>query len=718
MKTAYPQTQNPCSIRLYSNIPFDNTYQNHSLISRLFTYNNVAIYTGNDATLQCTPKERFIDRKKRLVNEKYYPRYDLTGEFNFNFKNGLIGSVTLNLTPAQTNANYMRLTCGSDVYYYFITGIEQVNFETYNLSLELDVLMTYQDEFLEGVRNNPVFTQRKHCHRYNENNYPHCADFKANEESFAGNKPNIFESKHDTKLKGEMGKLDGIWWLYVCIDGDDSIDTGLYNYGKIKTPLTMICCPLTNVTFAGTQEGVPFSMTLSATDSWIKTLVGNGKAHGCKISPYPPFMDNDATVTLDAYGNPTINSPHIKFHSSTRVDYYDFNNQQLNQYKYLLYINSDNGWSDITQNCIIVKYQDFVYDLDDIELDFENVEDIDINSLRVPDARLLFEPFKKYVLTAPYGSEYTIFPELVFSNLSVDEFVIKPVTSTTCYIGDNTINTYFKEIESVSNNTVYANNQFTNVGLSASMNYIVPVGTNALDVFNATQAQSFYTSKVASGITSGLTIAGGVGSIALGIVGAVGSMGMSAPASAGLIAGGATAIGSGVASAVNVAKSTNAKIEDLNNTPDSVNSVGSTVFSDFAKAGYPMPYIITYTSSTSVLKSADDLFYQYGYAVSRECHFNTELKYNNDNDFSTDDNIFGRTIFNFIQTNEDITNKINSDIPLLVKQKLSNIFKNGITLWTFFGVSGLWDNTFSVTTITLPDKWFLKCDFNNTEYKQ
>ena len=80
-----------------------------------------------------------------------------------------------------------------------------------------------------------------------------------------------------------------------------------------------------------------------------------------------------------------------------------------------------------------------------------------------------------------------------------------------------------------------------------------------------------------------------------------------------------------------------------------------------------------------------------------------------------DNNLFGRTIFNYIQINEDITNKINADIPLIVKQKLSTIFNQGITIWNFFGFDGLWNDDDPSSTYYV-DKWFMKHTLDNTEY--
>ena len=63
MKTAYPRFRSPVDITLYSNIPFDNTYSHHSLISNLFKYGGTNIFTGSGLPkLAC---ERFIDRRER-----------------------------------------------------------------------------------------------------------------------------------------------------------------------------------------------------------------------------------------------------------------------------------------------------------------------------------------------------------------------------------------------------------------------------------------------------------------------------------------------------------------------------------------------------------------------------------------------------------------------------------------------------------------------------
>ena len=709
MKTAFPNLRNPVQITLYSNIPFDNTYSNHSIISRLFKDDGDNIYSASDDTYGL-PKERFINRKD-LYGSNYYPQYIMSGEFNFNYVNGLVTSVTLELTPAQTNANYMKVKCGNDIYYFFINSINQINYETYVLSLELDVLMTYQDEFLAGIRYTPVSTKRKHCHRFNREGYPHCADFKNNEESFAGVKPSIVKHNDSAlgfEFKGNMKKLQGIDWLYFCYETDTPNDVSFSNLFGTTLPFCMMCIPMTQLRFVPSGTG---EASLELTPSYISQLISDGKVHGCKISPYPPFNDPDIQVTQNGAWT-EIRSVHLTgSHISTTTQSWTYNTDF--SYLTLTQRPDQSDSNKIYRHAWHISRQSFsTYEYEPINI-IDNYHHYNLNSYtnRILDPKLLFSPFRKYVLSAQYSEGSEIYPELLFADYVVDGDLVIFETSATSYIGDNNLITYIKPITDNNNNIAYDYYRELNIGLSSSLNYSIPAGTNALDVFNSTQAQSYYQSKIASGITSGLTIAGGVGTTIAGV--ALTATGGGAGIGAGLIAGGLSATAGGIASAVNNAKSVNAKIEDLRNTPDSVNVVGSNYVSDKARVGVNMPYLIVYECSNSIKESANEFFYNYGYAVSRDCYFNTELTYLGDD--ALDNNLFGRDIFNYVQTNEDITNKINADIPLIVKQKISKVFQQGITLWTFFRNPTLWKTT-SVTSTNNPDRWFMQHELENAEF--
>lgn len=733
MKTAYPQTQTTCSIRLYSNIPFDNTYKHHALLSNLFTYNNIPLC---DLENEGSVIEQFLNRRdySKDLYPYYYPRYDLTGEFNFNFTNGLLGSVVLELTAEQTNANYLRLTCGTDVYYYFITSITQVNADTYTLALELDVLMTYQDEFLSGMKDVPVFTARKHAHRYSNNGLIyHCADYKNGESIFAGVKPNIVLTHKDlSHSNSEMNKLYGINWLYVCIDAKTSEEFSkplLYEMKKHKFPIYMMAIPLNvnKLTYKKSDGTCELSYTRTEIESAIKLLVGDNLIHGCKISPYPPFtLDNNTNATIQLVGDRelTISCDDVDVVSETyqsKQYKMDIGESELYYCKTLQDI--DNTWKKaLTYGFAIVsvenngshkhnklKYSDF---------NLTNASKPSVIDARYDDPKLKFAPFRKYYLNSQYATQgYEFYLELYCSyyGWNTDNDIIGFTTYTTAYIGDNNI---YTEINEVSGETIFAHYKYEKLGLACSINYNMPCGENALDVFNTTQQQSFYTSKVASGITSGLQIAGGVASIVIGSGITGGSGGTLAPAGMAMIAGGFAGIASGTAGVATTIKSSISKIEDLKNTADSINISGSSFISDLNTLGstFGLPYITIYDCDLLTKRNANDFFYQYGYETARECYFNTELYFNNTGG-AIDNNLFGRTIFNYIQINEDITNKINANIPLIIKQKLSSIFNNGITLWSFFKFKQLWKpyETDVPSSTYYLDRWLFKHTLDNSE---
>lgn len=739
MKTAFPQFRTPVDIRLYKNIPFDNTYANHCLLSQEFNYNGSPIGLDDRDLPTGGLKEMFINRRNWELTPApyYYRRYDISGDFNFNYANGLITSVVLELTPEQTNANYMRVKnplqgLSGGVYYYFITGITQVNYDTYKLSLELDVLMTYQDEFLKGMKNVPVFTERKHCHRYADNGLtPMCADLKTGEDIFAGVKPSIISDMETLEYaNGGVAKIKDVVWLYICSDGEVGSDGNrdfLSSFDGIQYPFSMLALPInvgslvikapdnsTLVTF--TQDDIKTCI--------VKHLIGSGAMHGAKLSYMPPFASPTASSITYSGGTLTLKASAVTTQWGSLPNY-DLVTIGRNNFVVCVSPAGLHGdfFMSTTLGCMVIssfttKFYGYS-SVDILNYGFDNTTSPTPLLDRYTDPKLLFEPFRKYVLCSPYNSDgWEFYPELLFSEyaLSSSYGMFKFATMFTPYIEDNNYYTTLEPSYIDGTNYAYENYKYAKVGATSNTNYRMPIGTNALDVFNATQAQSFYTSKVASGISAGLTIAGGAGSIALGVAGLAGSLGLSAPASIGLVAGGITGVAHGITGTATAIKSTTAKIEDLKNTPDSVNLGGSNFISDNAIMGSKdkVPFVMIYDTSSVIKQKANDFFYNYGYQVARECYFNTDLHYTATNK-TTDDDLFGRTIFNYIKLQEDITNKINIDMPIIIKQKLSKIFNDGITLWSFFGMAELWYGNSVYDAQYNIDKWFMKCKLDNTE---
>lgn len=735
MKTAYPNTTQPVSITLYSNIPFDNTYKNHSFISSYFKKQS----GGSQPKIFPNGEQSNFLNRKNSTGAYIYKRWTFTDTFNFDFKNGLNATITLELLNEQTNANYLMVVCGTQKWFYFITSIMQSNIDTYTLQLELDVLMTYGDDFLEGVKDVPVFAKRKHCKRYSGLlMFSH--DYKNGESAYEGVKPNLLT--HVYPLENEYREypygddyssiFSDVLWAYITTDLVDSsvlgVDALQYRINECANPFSVLCIPINyTLNIRVHYEGTEYRSYSIGGRRFISKLVSQEHFKSAKILPFPPFhrLAQGITVSKSGYSI-TINGEHS--------DNLFINNEQgygaitlTSSYggKYYLRFGNNLGLNNnenaLLENAFVVceQYQMYYNYKPVSPYDLFKPNDMSILSSKVQDPKLKLKPFTKYCISSSGSEESEFYVELLvsYTPLSLGQQGLHFASLTTAYCGDYTIYTYLTPPASMST-YAFNNYKWGKVGLSQSTNYTLPVGTNALDVFKNTQYETFYQSKVASGITSGLTIAGGVASIGLGIAGAVGSMGMSTPASVGLIAGGATAIASGTAGISNTIKSANAKIEDLKNTPDSINLSGSSYAHDISMLiNGLLPYINVYECSPVIMNGANEYFYSYGYEIARPCYFNQLVDGSQSSSQYYDDNdLFTRTIFNYIQLNEDITNKINADIPLIIKQKISSIFNQGITLWTFFGFSSLNSNTNETTTYSL-DKWLYKNSLENKEYQ-
>lgn len=731
MKSAYPNLNQPVTITLYANVPFDNKYTDHSFISDRFLKISVPLGIATKIS-QYAKQENFLNRKN--VSGNYvYPRWTLTDTFNFDFKNGLVGTLYLELTPEQTNSNFLKVTCGDDEYYYFITSITQQNYGTFLLNLELDVIMTYGDELLDGLEYRDVFTKRKHCKRYSKNSFAFSPDYKNGDTAFSGNKPNIIERVDNCSLSVDYENttiFNDILWLYATCDiyGTDND----YNIRGVKTDVVVVCYPINkNITLRlnyGTADNPSWKSYQFYMLDPIDKFIEKGHFKSARISPYPPFnkLPDDFSVYESGgivYIEGMADEPFIEITQSGSDIHGTF---RTNDY-WLRFGNDREHDSDLkgtlSNSFIIHEQNNCEYSYDEIfAYDFTQ-DDEPITAVRVKDPKLMFRPFKKYCITSASGEEQEFYPELLcslspFRNNDNQALYLKTITSA--YSGDYTTFTYISPI-TLSNSVVgYANYKITKTGLATTMNYTYPVGTNALEVFKSTQSETYYQSKIASGITSGLTMIGGAVMTAGGIVISAGSGGTFSPMGFGMISGGMSALSGGTASLANTIKSTTAKIEDLKNTPDSINVSGSSFAHDVAMSINNLkPVIVTYNSAPVVIQSADDLFYTKGYEVARECEFNL-MVYNANTQDGIDITLFNRTIFNYIELQDDITNKIRSNIPLVVKQKLSSIFNNGITLWTFFGFRSLYPSTSVIPNEPSSydlDLWLFKNRLENKEYK-
>lgn len=679
-----PTSTRPATITLYRGVPFDNKYKEHTLISTKFTYQDREVSYN---------KNNFLDLKIGDSDEYYYPRTTKEGIYNFQYGNGLVTAITLELDENEINSNYMRVSVRGALptrtinYYYFITGLTQKNETTYLLNLELDIIQTFGEEFLENMKDKPVFTERKHCTRVLPNGRPHCADLSKNEAQFSGVKANHIESvKHlrpqifdETEMY--MKQLN---WVYIILkEPSSSASATAINYSytenKVRYPYIIKCFPLCTTWKIVDSTGTPIHYSGGGLGYDIAYMLrfycSNENAVKITISPYPPFksagniqetyndVDDELTWKLLDYTLPTQHLP------DEDVEYVIDN---ITTFRFEYFPSSPNVWADGVT--LKVGYGGVIY-FDEINL-FEGKEpqepDIEHDNLIRCEPKLLLPPFRKYFLESYSTQGAEFFPQLRFNrnwdiapDLAWKMYQPKAVVSSAD--GNFVFTTMQEQINPFEAKS----------GDGGNLNYLLPTGATAYEHFMNTANAEYTQSKVVSAITNMAKIGAGVGALALS------STGVGAVAGVAGIVSGAIGIGNDITSYV-------AKMEDLKNTANTFNLSGSSFSRDYAMAEASLrenlyPYVITYITDNVVIEMAENYFYEYGYEVNRDCYFNTQL-YRGAVQPLIDSNIFNRTNFNYVKIKDDITMKcVGSNLPLIVAKKFNEILNNGIKLWTFFG---------------------------------
>lgn len=692
----FPVAERVANIVLFRNIPFNNKYEHHPFISNKFTYKGATKHSGGSMY-------SFLYAKKSN-NEYYFDRLVLDTGFNFNYGNGLVTSVVLEVPHQFTDANYMSvIPIGTTrPYYFFITNVvistasytDNTSKITCTMTLELDVLATYQNDILDGFTGN-VRTERKHCQRYaidnNVNLTPYCIDFSLSEPALSNCKPNIVKDiKNFTLLDGTSSDVGyrTCSWFYVSFRGEfgDYVIGRNQSINDIKTPFKTVAFPnvpyLRLVDRNGTYAGRIIKL-----EDFLKQCYDNPNVISIKTLPYPPFPsltgNNPAvyqhrfTISYDA----TLNSNVAEFIiDNDAITYVQIPTQPDNPPLIGLEFNSGNNkagcWikynasTPSAMGFYMLETNDNTHEYSPVEMFTTATKPLTLIGRDVKyEPRLLFNPFKKYLLKSQYASGEELHPELVGCETPLSNYMVVE-SCLTAYAGDLTISTYptfISAVSGISNLSEYYRK--INKGLISSPNYSYPVGEDALKSFSQTQGSSYTTQTIGRVISGALAIAGGVASIAGGF---------SAPVGAVAITGGIATVGTAIGGAV-------AKYSDLTNTPDTINTLGGSIFHDLAVGNTLHPYLCCYELTTSEQEMIYDYFYEYGYVVNRCCIFNKEL-YPSDysNNKWVDTRLFTRTNFNYIKINENISGKLYGDIPPIVKDKINNILNNGVRLYTLF----------------------------------
>ena len=688
-----PTSTNPVTITLYRNYPFDNSYSETALLSRRFTYNGVVVGADSNS---------FLDLKDGS-NHYIFPRTTKTGTYNFAFGNGIVTSLILELNDEEINTNFIKVECSMthEVYYYFVTEITQKNELTYQVSLELDIFMTYGDKFLEIMKNIPVMTERKHCYRVTPTGNPRCSDLIKPDSNFTGIKANVTESVID--LQPKILDVNGVnlkqySWCYIILKAVEDTYGYVYNENGVIHPYLVLCFPMVTTKF---YNGNTLLCTLNPSTS-MKHWGTDERVYKICILPYPPFnnlgsnvitsqTDNELIITMDS-----LNVHTAQYNEQKNLDIDGVGGTNVHT-KFLV-----NGGSGLHYCCLIEGLGGAI-DYQPVDLFSNYINTPRINtSKNYNEWKTDFYPFKDYRLMGFASEPVNFHPELrlnkVYNNTDWTTFYPRTIVTSN---PDNT--TYFTSMR------VQQYDVENKVGLATNFYYSMPTSYTALQHFLNTASAEYNNSKVINSLSAIANIG-------------IGAMGVAKGGEMAKIAG-TGAIVSGVIKEIGNITSYTAKMEDLKNTPSNLTTGGSTFTLDYAFAlttGLSMtPFISIYRCEDSIMKCGSDFFYNYGYEVNRDCYFETDL-YEETYPIS-DSRIFTRTLFNYVKLSEDITGKLvgynitESGIPYAIAKKFGEVFMNGITIWNFFGFTTL-QNKVNVDGIYDVFKYFHKCTFNNAEF--
>ena len=644
----------------------------------------------------------FLDvRKNSETQELKFDRLVLVGEYNFDYSNGLVTSLTLDVPKQYLNANYMLVedTTGQNTFYYFITGYNiscvTETSVTAKFNLECDVIATYGKSFMEGVIDKPLFTERKHSQRFSKTeNAFECCDLSLSEDVTINCKPSVVREVYDYKLK-DMPSKSPLWvYLYKLEVGDSSV-------ANISSLTYIYAFPMVDIfRYKVPSKTSPNTLTLYECNpnDILSFAYDDTNTASIRFSPFPPFstLQNANIQTFEENGKEVfeITIGNVEWYESDTGSKPKFNIGENVFTSGLIKINHTDLVLTTDQfTLLLVEQKELEYTLENIDnksfLPIITKPTLMTNKSISLEPKLLFSPCTKYDIYQRSGKPYEFYPELVVISQPLrNVYEIKSYTSFSLM---NNVTSTFVKIGG-DYNTTWENDKL-NYGLVVSENYNFPSGSNALKNFKDTQLTQYATNTSLKAIGG---ILGGISSIKNPII-----------AGAGIVTG----VGA-IASAIS-------KNIDLKNTPNQLSNSGNNVFQDIVYTygnsyndGGLLPKIVVTELTKSEQEMLLDYFYHNGYNTQRMCYFKTSLDYED----IIDNRLLTRTNFNYVKLNDNFRYHLTgSDIPPVVIDKLTNIFNNGITLWTLFNFGNIrligefdtWENDVA--------PYFMKDTYENIE---
>lgn len=613
-------------------------------------------------------------------------------------------------------------------YYYFITNCVPLGKGNYAVTLELDILTTYLPYMNVDHK---LFTERKHCNRWNNGFYLNWQDAIMGDDidtTFRANKlvgitkdvtyqyvsaSNIATPTHVNTWNEYSSKT---LWCYMFFtknpidiiktkDSDRAFKPLIIKRSdgqKYNTQLMCIAIPCGKCYF--TLSNLSFTFEYTNDSEIFNKLIQSPGCIGAKMSFRPPFEDTYEYFTeingtkygwVDIPSYDTMNILKTTLVDETYECNDDYVCDSLNVGNVTLF---QCFKASLTQDKVyrafmcVREISKSLFNSSGITLDIPNKDTFEsiYNSYKVDksydyEPKLYCEPFYNFEIRTQYGGAYKYNP-LAFESTSVK-------IRYCCEISPEPDKIYAQLYS--DNYNIYSELNECNVGLLIINDNNIPYKQDAYETYLREHRASAITGVAVQSVT---------GSVGGSVAGAItGSKGGVAGAIAGGIIGGVT----GLVSPIVQYTST---LVDLKNTPDAIRNMGNNPMHDFLIGNPITPYIIKYELFDNEKQQVFDYFYDNGYKVNRKCNIDLH-------DYSNTEQIITRQKFNYIKVKDNFVNEIKFTagigitltkiyVPQIVKQKINLLFNRGFKLWTL-----IYKNVANATW----EDFYLGSDFENAE---
>lgn len=593
---------------------------------------------------------------------------DTSSEYNkYNIKPSEMMMVNYLIATSQDNNAEEGITH----YYYFVTGIKQTTVNSWNLTLELDVVTTYSPFSFTG----DIMAERKHSSRFTKEtdpvlgfNYrfrttdgillPDDIDPAFNSTvPYVKETPEIHYSTEATTHTAINTMLNGQLWLYMwfkesavgSISGK-AIDETLrpYSYtvsdptgfNQYCTGVYCIFAPFSHSRIQTTGDEELTNEDWSAS-SLMFYMGKDPNLLSVQISPVSPF--NIGSLTSTSVTVHDTNKCQLNFTADTIGTALTGTNQIR-----LASGQTYNG----TGFPLLCGYKPdnlVANDFWGYGAFFHTTTALTTSTARsmTREPKLFTPPYFKMNLRTQYNGGIVYNPVALWAGTSTSP------TLNLVKIPDPSQDGYFACLSKTG--SIYASQKELNIGLSFQEAYQLPTGSTVFETYIATRPNFLLQAGVDIFAKAGMgAMAGGAGGAVVGAIKGIGD--------------------------------TLFTIDNMRNAPDTINIKSNNLLHDLCYGNYMGFYVEYFELEESKKIQADDYFYRYGYRVNSSYAWGYST--------TATDKMMTRQRFNYVKLKDDslYSKFTNTGVATEVKIKICDILSQGITLWSC-PVSGALDST-------------------------